>query len=174
MQEFYDLARQVSRLTYQEKLGMNARLPDEAGFPEQLKGWAANDAGRGYLLFDGERPVSFLLCPIAGGKLLYEHVGYDPDYRDSSPGTVLLYLVLERLFAEKQLTAFDFTEGEGSHKEFFANRSVRCADIYFFRRTLKFRSLLWSHTLLWSVSRFSSALLDRTGLKASVKRLLRR
>ena len=169
---FYQLARSVSQTTYQERL-LNAGLPRDERFREEMLALAGRDAARGYLLFHRERPVAYLYCPARGEVLLYRHLGYDPEFARWSPGTVLQYIVLERLFAEGRFRLFDFTEGEGPHKEFFATGSTRCADVYYFRRTFRNLFLLGLHAGLDALSRAGVGALDALGLKARLKKLLR-
>lgn len=172
MAEFHRLARAVSTKTYQERL-LHSGLPDTEAFRQQLEQDAARDQVRGYILFDGARPVAYLHSPSQGEYLLYEHVGHDPEYDAFSPGTVLLYHVIERLFTAGRFHALDFTEGEGKHKEFFSTRSILCADLYYFRRSVGNRLLLRCHQGLRNASRAGVVLLDRIGLKARIKKLLR-
>jgi CelD/BcsL family acetyltransferase involved in cellulose biosynthesis len=172
MSEFYRLARQVSTTTYQERL-LHAGLPTSEKAQREIHELAAADAFRGYILWDGERPIAYLCCPIDDGVVKYAHVGYDPEFREWSPGIVLLRLALEQLFAEKRYRAFDFTEGEGPLKEFFASRFTECADIYFFRRKARYRAVVFVHSTLESASRRAGSMLDRLGLKTRVKDLIR-
>ena len=172
MAEFHRLARTVSAKTYQERL-LRSGLPDTEEFRQRLERDAARDQVRGYILFDGARPVAYLHSPAQGRHLLYEHVGHDPEYDAFSPGTVLLYHVIERLFNAGRFQSLDFTEGEGEHKEFFGTRSLLCADLYYFRRSGGNRLLLGCHQGLRNASRAGVVLLDRLGLKARVKKLLR-
>ena len=172
MQEFHGLARAVSRNTYQERL-LHAGLPDDPGFVRTSQEKAAAGTARGYILFLGPKPVAYLFCPIVERVLLYEYVGYDPEYQHLSPGTVLQYLVLERIMTEGGFTMFDFTEGEGQHKEFFSTHSVRCADLYYFRPTMRNRLLLSLHAYTDALSDGAVALLHRLGLKTRIKKLLR-
>jgi CelD/BcsL family acetyltransferase involved in cellulose biosynthesis len=134
---------------------------------------AGRDAVRGYLLFMQGRPISYLCCPSQGEALLYEYVGYDPDFADHSPGVVLLHLALEQMFEERRFAMFDFTEGEGPQKELFANRSQLCADLYFFRRSARNLSALYLHHGLASLSRRITAMLDNLGIKERLKKLIR-
>ncbi len=172
MAEFHRLARAVSRKTYQERL-LGSGLPEGDDFLRQMEDAAGRDAVRGYLLCDGDRPVSYLYGPEHGGGLLYQYVGYDPDDAAWSPGTVLLVLVLERLFTEGRFAFFDFTEGEGPHKELFATSSTFCADVFFYRRTIRNLVLLGSHSGLHVASRGGVRLLERIGLKRAIKKLIR-
>jgi hypothetical protein len=169
---FYRLAREVSRKTYQERL-LDVGLPDDDRFREEMLNLAAFDSARGYILFAAEKPAAYLFCPVQEDILLYQYVGYDPEYRRWSPGTVLQYVVLESLFAEGRFRMFDFTEGEGAHKEFFATASVRCADIYFFRRAWRNLLLLGLHYGLSSLSDTTVKALHLLGLKARLKRFFR-
>jgi len=76
---FFQLARTVSKLTYQEKL-LDAGLPDSPEFMEHARALAVDGQLRAYVLFDGERPVSYLYCPVRDGVAIYAYLGYDPAY----------------------------------------------------------------------------------------------
>jgi CelD/BcsL family acetyltransferase involved in cellulose biosynthesis len=172
MADFYQLARTVSEKTYQERL-LDAGLPNDDKFQQDIMELAARDSVRGYILFLGERPISYLFCPIQENALLYQYLGYDPEFQHKSPGTVLQYLVLEKLFSENQFRMFDFTEGEGSHKEFFSTGNTRCADIYYFRRTLRNLFLLSFHACLSILSGAMVQVSELLGLKAPIKKFFR-
>jgi CelD/BcsL family acetyltransferase involved in cellulose biosynthesis len=172
-EEFYRLARDVSRKTYQERL-LDAGLPESDEFRKKMLAAAERDETRGYLLFHESKPVAYLHCPLHDGVAFYGHLGYDPEYAKWSPGTVLQHLALEQLFAEGDARMFDFTEGEGRHKSFFATHSALCADIYYLRRSLRNRLLVRLHSGLEAFSRALVRLLNRLGLKERIKRLIRR
>lgn len=169
---FYELARRVSARTYQERL-LDKGLPADQYFRRRVCELAALDRVRGYLLSDAEKPVAYIFCPIEDGTLLYDYVGYDPDYKALSPGTVLQYLVIEKLFEERRHRAFDFTEGEGQHKEFFATDAALCADVYFFRPTALHRCLLHGHAGLARASGSIVRLLRALGIDKKVKGWIR-
>ena len=174
MDEFFRHASAVSEKTYQERL-LDMGLPRDDAFRAQSRDAAARDAVRAWLLFHGERPVAYLYCPVVeDGVVLYAYLGYDPEYASHSPGTVLQMLAFETLFREEGLRIFDFTEGEGQHKSFFATGSVRCADLYVLRPTLRNRSLLRLHGWTDAISGFAGRALDRIGLKRRIGRWLRR
>lgn len=173
LREFHGLARDISKRTYQEKLH-DAGLPDSPGFLEEMDRLAAQDRVRAYILFHEGQPVAYLYCPDHGGILVYEYLGYDPAHAKLSPGTVLQYLALEELFAEGRYRLFDFTQGEGSHKEYFSNGSVFCGDIFWFPRTLGNRARVAAHYRLEALSVSAVAFLDRMGVKQKIKTLLRR
>lgn len=169
---FFELARAVSRLTYQEKL-LDAGLPDTPAFVEQARVLAADGRLRAYVLFDGERPVSYLYCPVQDGVAIYAYLGYDPAYMNLSVGTVLQWLVLEQMFKEGGLRYFDFTEGQSDHKRLFATHQRQCAHMFLVRPTLRNRALIHGHALMDRFSGWAGGLLDRYGVKAKVRRLIR-
>ncbi len=173
IEEFLGFARALSAKTFQERL-LDAGLPAGEEYRRDLLALAAKDKLRAYLLFHAGQPVAYLLTEVRDPDiLLYRYLGYDPAFRSWSPGTVLHFKAFEKLFAEGGLRMLDFTEGEGTHKKFFATGSKLCADIYFFRGSLKNRLILRSHALLDAVSRRLTSLLDRIGLKARLKKFIR-
>jgi len=173
MEEFHRLARELSQRTYQEKL-LDAGLPDTEEFRAEMKARADRGEARGYLLFHEGTAVAYLYCPAAAGIFLYQFLGFDPEYAKWSPGTVLQYVVLERLFAEGSHRMFDFTEGQGEHKRFFSTGDVACADVWFLKPTLRNRFLLRLHRAVDGFGAAVGRILDRLGLKARLKRWLRR
>lgn len=172
MAEFFRQARTVSRATYQERL-LDAGLPDSEEFCKEMERLAQQDHVRAFLLFHQDRPVSYLYCPISNGVVLYAYLGYDPDYMNFSVGTVLQWLALESLFEEKIFRLFDFTEGQSEHKKLFATGSVQCANVFFVRDTLHNMCLLQMQRAVDSLSKFTGDRLERLGIKASLKRLIR-
>jgi CelD/BcsL family acetyltransferase involved in cellulose biosynthesis len=152
---------------------LNSGLPENDEFRQELRELSLLDSMRGYLLYHEAKPIAYLYCPIQDDILLYRYLGYDPEFKQWSPGTVLQHIVLEKLFAEGRFRMFDFTEGQGPHKEFFATGNTRCADLYFFRPTLRNLLLLKLHSGLNSFSAKTVKTLDRIGLKSKIKKLIR-
>jgi hypothetical protein len=172
MEEFHRLAREVSQKTYQEKL-LDAGIPADAEFVRRMKLLAAQDQVRAYILFDDARPVSYLYCPVENDVLIYAYLGYDPGYIKMSVGTVLQWLAMEALFKEARFSYFDFTEGQSDHKRLFATHELYCANVLFLRRSFKNRLLVRSHYLMGVFSQKLGNILDKYGVKAKVKRMLR-
>lgn len=172
MREFFPLARQVSAKTYQEKL-LDAGLPDSDEFLEHILSMAAQDNVRAWILFQGDRPVSYLCCPANDGVLVYAYQGYDPDYMQLSVGTVLQWLALEQLFEETRFSIFDFTEGESQHKRLFATHDLQCVNVFFLKNTLRNHLLVRMHSMMNNLFEAAGALLDRWGVKSRIKKLLR-
>src|SRR5205823_1882492 len=115
--------------TYQEKLldeGFGRRSI------QSLVELAERDDARGYALFHHERPVAVAFCRRYDDTLLYEWIGYDPGYNEFSPGTVLLLLMIEKLFVEQSFRFLDFGEGRVGTKSFFPiEKAYVCGSIFF-------------------------------------------
>ena len=132
--DFYNAARAVSALTYQERL-LDAGLPSGPEALERMRTLARGDQARGWLLFVDGRPISYLYAPAQGDTLIYAFLGYDPDFADFSPGTVLQFEAMRQLMDEGRFRLFDFTEGEGQHKRQFSTGGVDCVDLLLVRPT---------------------------------------
>lgn len=173
IRDFLSIARPLSARTFQERL-LNAGLPNsEAELTSALQ-LAEADALRAYLLFHDDKPVSYLYLPVSDGTLIYSLVGYDPDYRQQSVGTVLQLEVFKRLFQEQRYRYFDFTSGGGEHKKLFCTDTLDCVS------TLLLRNTAFNHSLLSAVRGFDttveslSSKLSSAGLKPAIRRLIRR
>jgi len=173
MDEFFSLALPLSDTTYQSRL-LDSGLPRSKAFIDRAKETAAQGGARGFLLFIKDRPVAYVFSYLRAGIVTYDYVGFDSSESSLSPGTVLQYLILRELFSDPNCSIFDFTEGEGAQKQFFGTASQRCAKSYFLRRTLMNELLIRTHIALNSFVESIGANLDRLGIKAKVRRFIRR
>ena len=133
--EFHRIARGLSERTYQERL-LGAGLPDGAAAVAEMQSLARRGAVRGWLLFLTGRPIAYLYAPAEGETLIYAHLGYDPDFAELSPGTVLQLESMRQLMEEKAFRLFDFTEGQSEHKRRFETGGIDCVDLLLLRPTL--------------------------------------
>ncbi len=90
-----------------------------------------------------------------------------------SVGTVLQWLALRQLFVERKFVYFDFTEGQSDHKRLFATHGRLCANVMFVRNDWRAAFLVRSHRAFARLGTHAGLLLERWGLKARVRRLLR-
>ena len=172
MKAYHALALEVSRKTYQDRL-LQAGLPDDESFFGILHEYASAGKMRGYLLLDGESPIAYSYCRAQGRSLFYVHTGYDPGYREWSPGLVMLYHIVERFFAEGQYRVLDFGSGESQWKEYYSNTTARCARVYYFRKTPRNLMRLLAHRAAIASSDRIVRMIDALGLKQKVKRFFR-
>lgn len=169
---FFAEAIPLSHRTYQGRL-LDAGLPESEADRTYARTLAADDRLRAYLLRIEGRAVAYLYLPVHGQTLVYAFLGYDPDYAQYSPGTVLQLEALARLFAEARYGYFDFTEGEGAHKAMFGTDSVEACSFYLLRPRLSNRLLLGGLDTFNRLTARAKAALAGSGALARVRRLLR-
>lgn len=171
--DFFLNASQVSKLTYQERL-LDVGLPTDEAFMNDALQLAQNDRLRAYILFDGDQPISYLYCPEKDGVLIYSYLGYDPKYQNLSVGTILQWLAIENIFQENKFKFFDFTEGNSSHKLLFSSHQRLCANIFFVKNTPINCLKIQAHKYINRFSKYLGDTLDKYGIKAKIKKILRR
>lgn len=172
LQEFFSVAAPLSAKTYQERL-LDVGLPSSEGF--RVSALQAADRGgiRAFILYDRDRPVSYLYCPVSDGIVEYAYLGFDPEYRDHSVGTVLQWLAFDSLFSEGQHSWFDFTEGESAHKRLFATHQQLCVNLMFVRSGFRAKALVLFHSVFNTVVDRIARFLDRWELRGRIRRFLR-
>lgn len=172
VERFFVEAVPLSRLTYQARL-LDAGLPESEGARCAALELAARDGLRAFLLRVDGHAIAYLYLPLDGVTVKYAYLGYDPEYAQYSPGTVLQLEALERLFAEQRYRYFDFTEGEGAHKALFGTDSVEACSFFLLRASLSNRSLLRSLDLFDATVARAKNLATRRGVLARARRMLR-
>jgi CelD/BcsL family acetyltransferase involved in cellulose biosynthesis len=172
VEQFLDLALPLSSRTYQARL-LDAGLPANPPARAVMLEAAADDRMRCFLLRAGGEAIAYLMLPIVGRTLVYAHLGYDPAWARLSPGTVLQMEALERLFAEGRYRWFDFTEGDGAHKELFGTHAAFCASLVLLRPTLTNRALLGVRAGFDAMVSEGKSLAARLGALGSIRSLLR-
>ena len=159
MREFYSYAIPLSRKTWQGKKGRG--LTDLEPVDEILQ-MAADGLASGYILFCAGRPAAFALCHSQGTTLAVSQIGYDPEFSEWSPGSTLLFLLLESLFAEGGVSFFDLMEGSlWPYKSSFANVRHPSVRYFYFPNRLRWWALVLSHNLLKRLESLATRLLRR-------------
>jgi CelD/BcsL family acetyltransferase involved in cellulose biosynthesis len=172
MDEFLKYAEPLSRITYQAKL-LDAGLPTTGEAQAEMMALAAQNRIRAFLLFIEGKAVSYLYLPIENDIISYAFLGYDPAVANLSPGTVLQLYALEKLFAESCYRYFDFTEGEGAHKQMFGTHSIQACSFLLLKPNTAHRLLLGSLNAFDSGIAVASSLAKRTGAGSAIRRMLR-
>jgi CelD/BcsL family acetyltransferase involved in cellulose biosynthesis len=172
MTDFHRLATELSRKTYQERI-FGEGFASQAGTLSTICDLAERDKVRGYMLFHRMRPVAYVFGRSSCDTLLYGLLGYDPEYRQYSPGDVLLWHLIEREFERGRFRYLDFGEGESWYKSFFSTGSIRCARVYFLPKTpLNFAAVLL-HAGSNAFTNVVGRLAQRLALRDRMRRLLR-
>jgi hypothetical protein len=174
VEEFLKIAKNISEKSYQEKL-LGRNLPTDEDFKNKLLIMADKNEFRGYILYAEDTPIAYNLCPIYGqGIMLYDFTGYDPEYSRYSAGTVLQYKIIEDCFHDPLIATYDLCTGEGQHKEFFATGYKTCCDVFYFPATAFYISTVYLKYMIEYVARGIISSLDKLGIKARIKKFIRR
>jgi hypothetical protein len=132
IREFVEIAREISRKTFQYKL-LNQGLQDADAYISDYLKKAEEDRIVGLILYAEDKAVAYNLCPIYGdGAMIYYYTGFDTEYGQYSPGTALQYLTIETAFELDHVKYYDFCAGEGKHKLLYTDSYQLCADMAYF------------------------------------------
>jgi len=157
---FRDIAVAISRASYKSDLGWG--FQEDESFAREIELDAVAGRVRGYVLMSGREPAAYVFCRIDHDVIVYKHIGYDERFAQSSPGTVLLYLMLQRLFKEGEFRLLDFDGTEYyAYKEFFATRAISCARLFWFPLRPPEIVLFGAHWVITTAWRFASLLRDQ-------------
>jgi Acetyltransferase (GNAT) domain/Transposase IS200 like len=170
IREFYRHGNEIFANSWKQGLGgpgLRGTVPEAEALHLAEQGLA-----QGYVLFRDGKPVAYVFCRGNREQLIYTHIGYDQQYAKWSPGTVLLYLILERLFTEQRYERLDLGEGTLGYKAFFSTHCIRCVRVIYFRRTVRNLALAWIHCALTLVSIALGRVVRKVGIKQRIKRLL--
>ena len=168
MAEFYRQARGVAVNTYQDHL-YNASIPRDPAFVLRLQEFAAHGAVYGYILFHQGVPSAYSYCLARGDTLTLWYTGFNPQFAHLHAGTVLTYMLLERLFNDLRFKIYDFGSGDFEYKAFFSTGSVRRGDVMYLRRTPRNFVLVYAHAGLFAVSDSLKRVLDIFGMRARMR-----
>ena len=163
----------LSRKTYQTRL-LNVGLPEGDDAVASMKTLARKDELRAYILYAHGQAISYLYLPTTGGVVTYAYLGYDPGHAHLSVGTVLQMHVLERLFGEGRYRYFDFTEGEGAHKEMFGTASIDACSFFLIKPGPANRMLIGGLKAFDGGVRLIKRLAQGSGALARVRQFLRK
>ena len=154
---FRDIAVAISRASYKSDLGLG--FQEDENFAREIELDAVAGRVRGYVLMSARQPAAYVFCRIDHDVIVYKHIGYDERFAQSSPGTVLLYLMLQRLFNEGEFRLLDFDGTEYyAYKEFFATSAISCARLFWFPLRLPEIALFGAHWITTTAWRFASLL----------------
>jgi hypothetical protein len=165
-------AAEVSAKTYQAKLGVGL-MPSKATFAE-LDAAAARGRFLGHVLFLGETPIAFHLGLLNGRCFYMINGGYDPTHAKAQLGMYLFLRVLQDLEAERvPVRVLDYLYGDSPYKLRTSNQRVPERHYYLMKRDAPGTLLAAALRTADAGSRAAGAVLDRMGLKAMMKGVLR-
>jgi len=152
---FRDIAIAISSRSYKKDIGWG--FEEGQSFAQQLQVEAGTGALCGYVLMLSGEPAAYGLCKIEKDIIVYKYTGYVDKFARRSPGKVLLYLMLERFFAEGRHTLFDFDGTDYfAYKEFFATQAIPCRRVIWFQPTIRNVAIGVSHWIITAAWRAAS------------------
>ena len=168
---FIEQAVEISRKTYQWQL-LGQGLRDAAKLRRHLLFLAEHGWLRSYLLVCKDKPCAFVTGFQYGSRYYLDDMGFDPEWRDYSVGTVLQVGIIEDLFQNNRPEVYDLGEF-GIHKEEFATLSYLQGKVFLFRPGVYGSLVKTAHWLCNATTAGVSSVVDRFGLKKRLKKLIR-
>jgi hypothetical protein len=154
---FRDIAIAISYQSYKNEIGWG--FAEGSSFARQLELDARAGKVRGYVLTSGGEPAAYGLCRSDHDVIVYKHIGYATKFARLSPGNVLLYMMLEQLFAEGKFRLFDFDGTDYfAYKAFFATRAIPCGRVVWFQPTTRNIALGTAHWVVTAAWRLAAKL----------------
>jgi GNAT acetyltransferase-like protein len=164
---------QVARKSYQRGLGVGfIDCPDTR---EWLRLRAEMGWLRAYVLYLSERPCAFWIGDINWSTFRSDHLAYDAEFANYSPGMYLVMKVIEGFCDGNRegVTEVDFALGHAQYKEVLGNREWSESLVYMFAPTLKGISLNVVRSLIVGMDQIIKKALARTNLLQKVKKAWR-
>jgi CelD/BcsL family acetyltransferase involved in cellulose biosynthesis len=111
------------------------------------------------------KPISYGMCRTETDIITYLIIGYDPEYRQFSPGTILLLRIVEALFAEHRFRVFDLGGHAADYKAFHATGSIDYLRVIWMPITSKNLALVgahWTSLQAWRGASFAKTICSNT------------
>ena len=136
--------------------------------PVAERGWL-----RSFLLMAADQPAAFVFGYQGEGVFVYEQIGYDQRFAKHSPGTLLLYRLIRRLYEDDTPQCVDFGEGEAEYKQVLANDVIRVQSVMAVRRCLSLRVRFAAALAHSRGNRLGRLILEKVGIKRWLVRKLK-
>jgi hypothetical protein len=170
---FLNAADGVARRSWQGARAPKEVINADEQWHRELLDLAERGLLRSYVLLSGHSPCAYVLGYQAGHVYHYVQIGYDQNFSRFSPGTVLLYLLIEDLIIHHKPGLVTFGFGDNAYKQQFGNVQVEGAHVILLKKNLLNGTRRLLHS---SFRRVGSALRRQLGsgrwLLASARRLV--
>lgn len=172
--EFLTAAKAINRKTYQFRM-FGETVDDDAASVAAACLDAEAGNFRSFILWHDGQPVCFVLGrQRANGIFEYCKTGFDPARRDGEPGIQTTNLLLQMLYADDKPCLLDFGSGDSFFKRLFSNEAKITASPMLLPRIARFRLAVGLYEASAALNQCVVRVLERTGAKSGLKRLLRR
>jgi Acetyltransferase (GNAT) domain len=167
LEEGIRAVEQVARKTYHRGLGVG--FEDSPRSRHLMRYHAEKGQLRMWVLFDGDTPITFWGGVVHNGWYYSDHTGFDPEYRDCSPGNYVFVKMLEE-FCRDGLQGIDFGLGDALYKQRFGNHTFQEASVNLFAPRAKGMSIKFFHIAVAGVSVMLKKILSQGDLVGKLKR----
>lgn len=116
---------------------------------------------RSYLLRSGDNDCAFCIGWQYNGVYYYVRPAFDDRFADLSPGTILLYLMIEDLCRHNPVKRFNFFQNPDSYKRQFGTDFGYDGAVLICRKTIPMRAKIAMHAGLRSIIRLAKDLLHK-------------
>jgi CelD/BcsL family acetyltransferase involved in cellulose biosynthesis len=142
--EFFNDARIVNKLSWQYR-NLGFRLHERESLERQLEELANRGVLRSYVLRYGGRPCAFVIGYQYRDVFHYAEVGFDSNLGKWSPGTVLLFLIIQDLYRHNPPAILNFGVGDATYKRRFGTHEYSDESLLILRHTMRNRLITGAH-----------------------------
>gem|GEM_PF-3972276 len=144
LERFIQSAVKVSGKTWQfSRFG--GGVTDDSATRAAYQQHINNGTKRSYTLYCGGEPVAFCVGFQAYGVYQTWEIGFDQDYADLSPGTVLMLKIIEELHQRDKPVYINYGVGDSTYKRRFANWSGNDETLMLLNASVGNRLLMVAH-----------------------------
>jgi len=160
--EFLRNAVAVSKHTWQHQT-LGERLADDDETRESMMSLAARGLLRCYILFSGDEACAFSTAYQRRGIINCHELGFDQRLSPFSPGKVLIYLMIEDVHADPDVTLLNFGMGDAEYKRKLSNIETAECSWLIMRRSIRNRIIVKSHAMLDGTVELAKKIVRRNG-----------
>lgn len=164
---------EIARKTYQRGLGVGFVADEE--MRRRLHLDAKSDRLRAFLLYLAGKPCAFWLGTVYQNVFHGGYVGFDPAYKQFSPGTFLTMRVIEGFCDHRGdiIREIDFGIGDAHYKQVLSNRSWQDGTVYIFGPSVKGLTVNIVRTPIILIDQLAKRILKRAGALRIIKKVWR-
>ena len=159
VENFLEHAEKISRRSWQHQR-IGERIICDENTIRRFKSLADKGILRSYLLQCGET-CAFVIGYQYQRIFYYIEIAYDRKFARYSPGTILLYLIIEDLIEDGPFSYLNFGVGHAGYKQLFGSHHLSHASVYLVDRTIRNLLTVYSHRAFRFVIRQLRAFLKK-------------
>ncbi len=159
--EFLRSAVSVSQHSWQHKI-LGTRISVNEDSVRSFSDAASRGLLRCYLLNQGTMPSAFVIGYQYEGIYHYYELGFREELSEHSPGTVLLYHIIEDLHrSDPPFKLLNFGVGDATYKRRYGNLTLSDASLLILRRNLRNKLTTGTHSILEKMISTTKRLIGR-------------